>query len=52
MSDHPDCYCGHPASHHDAGECWTDTSGNEVDRYSVCPCGWYEPKAAKPEGGA
>ena len=34
--------CGHPTSHHDAGECWTNGNGTEsVD--TTCGCGWWEP---------
>jgi hypothetical protein len=36
--------CGHPEQHHDAGECWTDSGGNECAGGSVCPCWWYEPE--------
>lgn len=44
--DPTDCAeCGHPESHHDAGECWTDASGLECSGGSVCGCGWYEPIA-------
>lgn len=42
--------CGHPASHHDGGECWTDPQGAEIwdDAtlgVSACNCGGYEPAA-------
>lgn len=47
-----DCLrCGHPGSHHDAGECWTDGDGNEVSGGSACPCSWYEP-AQPPDVGS
>ncbi len=39
------CRCGHPTSHHDAGECWTGPDGAElydgVD--GQCKCSWWEP---------
>lgn len=35
-------HCNHPVSHHDAGECWTDTQGREVydEVDGQCPCSW------------
>jgi hypothetical protein len=41
----PDCRCGHPATHHDAGECWTNPDGTETwdDPDDKCLCGGYEP---------
>jgi hypothetical protein len=43
----PDCVtCGHPGSHHDAGECWTDARGREVSSGSFCDCHWYTPRHA------
>lgn len=35
--------CGHPASHHDAGECWTNADGSETYDETSCRCSWYEP---------
>jgi len=47
MSKASDCReCGHPASHHDAGECWTTPEGKQTWGKSSCACGWYEPLEA------
>ena len=44
MTNPMDCKtCGHPAEHHDAGECWTTEDGAETYGETSCPCGWYEP---------
>lgn len=32
------CTCGHPAAHHDAGTCWTDSEGREVWDATACEC--------------
>lgn len=34
--------CGHPAGHHDGGECWTDRHGNEVWDNAECGCLGFE----------
>lgn len=34
--------CGHPAAHHDAGECWTNHDDTESVE-NTCGCYWYEP---------
>jgi hypothetical protein len=38
----PVCVCGHPASHHDAGCCWTDAEGNESWEFDGCTCIGFE----------
>lgn len=38
------CRCGHPIHHHDAGECWTTTDGQETHGETSCRCSGYEPK--------
>ena len=43
------CQCGHPATAHDAGECWWDVAlGHEVwaETSCKCRCSWYEPKGS------
>jgi len=37
------CRCGHPLSHHDAGECWTTPDGQETHGETSCRCGGYDP---------
>lgn len=32
------CTCGHPARHHEAGTCWTDQGGAEVQDHPACQC--------------
>jgi len=49
MSEPTDCLtCEHPASHHDAGECWTTAGGYETWGQTACKCGWYEPIGPAP----
>jgi len=40
--DNPLCVCGHPSSHHEAGECWTNDRGQEVCEDPACGCSWYQ----------
>jgi len=40
--DTPCVCCGHPAGHHDAGECWTDANGYEVWDNRDCDCPGFE----------
>lgn len=49
LSDDEVCRCGHPAAHHDAGECWTGADGQEVWQDSHCDCGWWEPVVQQPD---
>ena len=42
--------CGHPARHHDAGECWTTPDGTETWGETSCLCARLE--LAEDEGGA
>lgn len=32
--------CGHPQSHHDAGECWTASDGTQTQEETFCSCSW------------
>lgn len=35
--------CGHPESHHDAGECWTLPDGRETHGETSCKCSLFDP---------
>jgi hypothetical protein len=43
--------CGHPGTHHDAGECWTAPDGSETWGETSCSCGWADIAPASTDDG-